>query len=332
MGIKELNQYLLTKCSKNAIHKIQFNDLIHKTVVIDISIYLYKFMTDGNFMEHLYTFLSLFKYYIITPIFIFDGKPPPEKWELLRKRRWEKKDAEVRLLEIQDSIRSDSTILNSVLEKEIEELNRKVVKLTHGDIMKSKELIHAFGFIYYEAPGEADILCAYLVNRGTAWACLSDDMDLFLYGCPRVLRNLSLLNHSIMSYDTNQILSELKLTYTDFLEIAVLCGTDYNKGYGSLRKTFELHNEYKNMEMVIYEPESQETSKEIAKETFYHWFIKHSKINETDNFTTICSMFDISGQLGLDSFSQSFNIDVLEKKANVDKIKEIMIVYGFLFP
>jgi len=330
MGIKELNQFLLTKCSKSAIHKIQFNELIHKTIVIDISIYLYKFMTNGNFMEHLYTFLSLFKYYVITPIFIFDGKPPPEKWALLKKRRWEKKDAEIRLLEIQDSIRSDSSILNSVLEKEIEELRRKVVKLKHIDIMKSKELIDAFGFIYYEAPGEADILCAYLVNIGTAWACLSDDMDLFLYGCPRVLRNLSLLNHSIVSYDTNQILSELKITYTDFLEISVLCGTDYNTGYGSLRKTFELHNEYKNMEMVIYDPESQE--KEKSKETFYNWFIKQSQFDETANFTTICSMFDISRQMTLETYSQSFRIDVLEKKANVHKIKEIMAVYGFLFP
>jgi hypothetical protein len=129
-----------------------------------------------------------------------------------------------------------------------------------------------------------------------------------------------------MSYDTNQILSELKITYTDFLEIAVICGTDYNKGYGSLRKTFELHNEYKN------DSESETKTQEIVKETFYHWFIKHSKINETENITTVCNMFDISGQMELYTFSCQFNIDILEKKTNIDKIKEIMIVYGFLFP
>ena len=30
----------------------------------------------------------------IIPIFIFDGKPPPEKRELLQRRRMEKKEAE----------------------------------------------------------------------------------------------------------------------------------------------------------------------------------------------------------------------------------------------
>jgi 5'-3' exonuclease len=110
--------------------------------------------------------------------------------------------------------------------------------------MRSKELIDAFGFIYYNAPGEADILCAYLVNIGIAWACLSDDMDLFLYGCPRVLRNLSLLNHSVVLYDSVIILKELGITYMDLLEIAVISGTDYNTGSLSLRKTFELHNEF----------------------------------------------------------------------------------------
>jgi hypothetical protein len=34
----------------------------------------------------------------------------------------------------------------------------------------------------------------------------------------------------------------------------------------------------------------------------------------------------------LEKFSNSFKIDVLEKKANVPKIKEIMGNYGFLFP
>ena len=94
MGIKHLNTYLLKNCSNKSIQKLHFGDLENKTVVVDISIYIYKFLADGHFMEQLYLFLSIFKYYCITPIFIFDGKPPPEKWELLKKRYWEKKSAE----------------------------------------------------------------------------------------------------------------------------------------------------------------------------------------------------------------------------------------------
>jgi hypothetical protein len=43
-------------------------------------------------------------------------------------------------------------------------------------------------------------------------------------------------------------------------------------------------------------------------------------------------MFDISNQLiVLDKFSESFKVDVLEKKANIEKIKNIMENYGFIF-
>jgi len=325
MGIKNLNQFLLKTCSQKSIKKIHFDDIQRKVIVIDISIYLYKFMADGLYMEHLYTMLSIFKYYIITPIFIFDGKPPPEKWDLIKKRSWEKKDAEAKLIAMQNDLSNGEFTKEELFE--MDELRKKAIRIKNDDIQKAKELMDAFGFIYYDAPGEADQLCAYFVNTGIAWACLSDDMDMFLYGCTRVLRNLSLMNHRVMIYDTVQILSELNMSYTDFLEIAVLCGTDYNTGYVSLRKTLELHNEYKNenTDLVLYEKES--------KETFYDWFIKKSHLNETTNFTSICSMFDISNQnIILEHFSNSFKVDILEKRANILKIKEIMMNYGFLFP
>jgi hypothetical protein len=90
-----------------------------------------------------------------------------------------------------------------------------------------KQLIHAFGTTYYEASGEADELCAMLVLKKRAWACLSEDMDLFVYGCPKVLRYLSLTNHTMVVYNTKHILEELGLKLKEFREICVLSGTDY---------------------------------------------------------------------------------------------------------
>jgi 5'-3' exonuclease len=316
MGIKNLNQFLLKICSQKCIKKIHFEEIQKKTLVIDISIYLYKFMVDGNFMENLYTLLSIFKYYLITPIFIFDGKPPPEKWDLIKKRNIEKKEAEEQLI-IMSNNPDDYT------KEEIDELRKKAVRIKNMDILKAKELIDAFGFIYYDAPGEADKLCAYFVNKGIAWGCLSDDMDMFLYGCKRVIRNLSLMNHCIMFYDTSQILIEIGFSYNEFLEIMILSGTDYNDGYVSLRKIVELYNEYKKTEMVVYE----------TREKFYDWFLKKYNFNESKNFTSIYNIFDISGKIvDLDEFTQRFKNDILEKHTNIVKIKEIMGNYGFLFP
>ena len=286
-------------------------------------------MAEENPMESLYTFLSLFKYYIITPIFIFDGKPPPEKWAALKKRRWEKKDAAERLLEIQSSISLESIELTEELQKEMDELKRKSIRIKQEDFQKFKELIDAFGFVHYEAPGEADILCAYLVTSGSAWACLSDDMDMFLYGCPRVLRNLSLMKHQIVLYDTTKILEELGINYEQLLEIAILSGTDYNEGYLSLRKTFELHNEYK---MIDFGKDNSDNQTQI---TFSNWFLIKNNLESNINCSEIEQYFDVTTNtemILLENVNMKLREDVLEKRVSIPKIKEIMGEYGFLFP
>ena len=100
MGIKHLNHYLLKHCSSKAIEKIGLHSLSGKIVVVDISIYIYKFLAEGSYMEHLYLFLGLFHYYQIMPIFIFDGKPPPEKWDIIKKRQQDKKAAQKEYAEL----------------------------------------------------------------------------------------------------------------------------------------------------------------------------------------------------------------------------------------
>ena len=94
MGIKFLNKYLLKKCSSESIYKIPIYELKQKTIVIDTSIYLYKFAIENEIIPKFGLLLSIFKEYNITPIFIFDGKPPQEKKSLLIQRLNEKKKAE----------------------------------------------------------------------------------------------------------------------------------------------------------------------------------------------------------------------------------------------
>ena len=53
-------------------------------------------------------------------------------------------------------------------------------------------------------------------------------MDLFLYGCPRVLRYLSLINNTVIIYHLHSILNDIELTFNEFKEICVISGTDYN--------------------------------------------------------------------------------------------------------
>jgi len=87
-----------------------------------------------------------------------------------------------------------------------------------------------------------------LVLKNKVWACLSEDTDLFVYGCPRVLRYLSLLNHTAVLYDMEKILCELGLTQSQFREICILSGTDYNSSTTHcLEKLLELYKKFLNL-------------------------------------------------------------------------------------
>ena len=88
--------------------------------------------------------------------------------------------------------------------------------------------MQALGVNYIVAPGEADAMCAQMVLKRKAHACMSDDTDMFVYGCPRVLRHLNLLDETITMYDMSRILNLMGMTLTEFRQICVVSGTDYN--------------------------------------------------------------------------------------------------------
>ena len=92
MGIKHLNQFVRQECP-DAIRHITFADLAGKIVVVDASIYMYRFLADQALLENMYTMVSLLQMHGIVPVFVFDGKPPDEKRTLLNKRKYLKRAA-----------------------------------------------------------------------------------------------------------------------------------------------------------------------------------------------------------------------------------------------
>ena len=92
MGIQHLNRYLKEKCNSDAINRdairhISFNDLRGKRIAVDTSIYMYKFSAEGALIDSMYQMVALFKMNGIIPYFVFDGKPPQQKYELLPYRK-----------------------------------------------------------------------------------------------------------------------------------------------------------------------------------------------------------------------------------------------------
>jgi flap endonuclease-1 len=314
MGIKNLNKFLMGKCSSDSILKKHLGIFGGKTLVIDTSIYLYKFMENSILIENMYLLISILLHYKITPIFVFDGKPPKEKMEILAKRKIEKKEAEIKYNTLKQEMDIASQEEKEEITVEMDKLKKQFVRIKREDIESVKTLMDLYGVTYIEAEGEADQLCAEMVITKKAWACLSDDMDLFVYGCTRVMRHLSLLNHTIVFYNINNILRELQMPMTEFREVMILSGTDYNIHQKiTLYKAMKYYDEYNK------EAKTQNIQ-------FYDWLA--SKNIQTEQLREILPMFCVSKQEP--NSSQHFT-SVTKPKIKLPQLKEWLHNYGFVF-
>ena len=312
MGIKNLNKYLIETCKNQSIQRKHLEIFRNKTIVIDTSIYLYKFAETGELIESMYHMISILLHYKIHPIFVFDGKPPKEKYDMLQKRKQDKQAAEQKYNELKQQLTEipHSEEAKEELQIELAKLKKQFVRIQPSDINAAKELMIAYGIQYIDADGEADRLCAKMVLQKTAWACMSDDMDMFVYGCTRIMRHLSLQSHTVMYYNLNGILRELQLPLQEFREIIVLSGTDYNLHQKvSLYKALKLHKEYKTAQ---------------SQQNFYQW-LAEKHIPNPEQLYDIYRMFDIG-----EPTEEPFQV-LQKKRPSYMKLRQFLEPYGFVF-
>jgi len=333
MGIKHLNKFLKDTCPKS-ISYLSLSELTGKKIAIDISIYMYKFAAESCLIENMYLMLTVFRHYNITPIFIFDGKPPEEKKALLQKRRDDKKEAYAEYSrlkkQMQDNLTMDEDDKQDIMNN-MDVLKRQFITINKKQVDSVKDLIRCYGATYYDAPGEADELCAMLVIKKKVWACMSEDMDMFVYGCTRVLRYFSLINYSVICYDMKSILEELNMSQNEFRQICVLSGTDYNynaifdsgSDVPNLQKTMKMFYKYKSTQ-----------KKELTfnfQHGFYCWLLENSSyIEDIELLKSIYDVFDLN--------DKHINIKIFEKIKITngpiikDRIKNILQDDGFIYP
>lgn len=412
MGIQFLNTYIRQTAKENSIRKIYLSELYGKTIAVDISIYLYRFLAEDALLENMYIMLSILKFYNIFPIFVFDGKAPLEKSKLLEKRYKEKKNAEIKYKDLENQLNNFKQTKKSynteVLNNNMMSLKKKFIRIKKTDVQKVKELITAFGTSYIMADGEADEVCAKLVLKKFAYACLSEDMDLFVYGCPRILRYLSLINQTLIIYYLDKILCDLDISLKEFKEICIISGTDYNYSkqiqylnckkseeetstlnqcekieyFEADNKNFDLDNSYyisetKKLTDITKIPPSTKSFAITNKNSFtsinkfdktkgvkyknnfysihssalyttlqYYKEYKEYKLNSKNplefyswldkNTSYIENIFDLYNIYYMFSsknvFLKKYKIIKNYKQINTEKIKEIMIPEGFIFP
>lgn len=218
-----------------------------KKVAIDAFNTLYQFISiirqpdgtplkdsEGRITSHLSGILyrvSNMVEYGIKPIFVFDGEPPEFKMEEIEERKERRKEMEEKwkiALEAGD-----------VYAKKYAQAAGRVDEYI---VESSKRLLDFMGIPYVQAPSEGEAQAAYMAMKGDVEYTGSQDYDSLLFGSPMLARNLAItgkrklpgknvyidVNPEII--DLNKNLERLGLTREQLIDIALLIGTDYNKG------------------------------------------------------------------------------------------------------
>ena len=349
-----LNRFIQSKC-KESISCIPLSSLSGKKIAVDISIYLYKYLSENALLENLYLMISIFREHNIIPIFIFDGKPPVEKngtIELRRKTKNSAREEYYKLKLILDGLESEVddgatnidevSIENNTTTVEIDEdtyidvatngeelrnamklLKKRFVILKQQHIQDAKSLLQAYGVTYYEAPGEADILCANLVSKNMVYACLSEDTDMFVYGCSRVLRYLSLSSSKVILYDFHNILTTLNMDMDEFKQVSIMFGCDYSHISSATRSsTMTIFNSYKMFNK--YKDENN------IMEDFYDWVVRENEslADIIQNARKNIHLFDIHHNNNLEIYDQ---IKIINGPINRSQLIDVMKKENFIF-
>ncbi|KAM0677930.1 DNA repair protein rad2 [Binucleata daphniae] len=106
---------------------------------------------------------------------------------------------------------------------------------------KIKEIIKAFDLPYIDAPLEADSQCAYLSANKLVDGIITEDNDVFLYGCDKVYKNYYRKNKLVEEYKMCDI-SKI-ITRDEMILLSYFVGSDYTTGI----KGIGIKNAYKKV-------------------------------------------------------------------------------------
>ena len=324
MGIKNI-KVLINKYSPQSIRKINLKELTGKTIAIDVSIYLYKYKYGNNNNEVKYfltSFLKQIKHlkeFNITPIYVFDGKPPEQKSSIITDRKNIKRQKYERVEELEKKINSVNDIIktseknkdvyiNNIKEmkKEMNKINMSIISVNKNDIEALKKLFLLTGIDYYQANTEAEIICSRLVKYKIADGVFSNDTDVLPNGCNKLYTDYDFNKDYIIEIDLESILKNTNLTLEQFVDICILCGCDYTikiKTIGPIN-AYKLICKYKNIEYLL----------ENIKD--------NKKYSITDDFI---SNFNYKEARSL--FKSDHSIE-LNKKCDLNKIELIKFIKG----
>jgi len=155
----------------------------------------------------------------LTPVFVFDGGVTDLKDAEVSERREKRERVEERLAEAEE--RGDAV--------EAARLEARTQRLTDVILETTRELLARLDVPVVDAPAEGEAQAAYMARRGDADYAGSEDYDTLLFGAPRTLRQLTSKGQPELM-DLDATLDRHGISLEQLIDVAILCGTDFNPG------------------------------------------------------------------------------------------------------
>ena len=184
---------------------------------------------------------------------MFDGIPSELKMETILERRKIKVAAENKMIKAQE----DGDF------GEAKKYAQMTSRLDTNMIEESKKLLKYLGIPIVDAASEGEAQSAFLVEKGDAWACASQDYDTLLFGGERLIRNFAVsrskkLRNTTVPLDIEYIslskfLENLNITREQLIEMGILIGTDFFPGIKGIgqHKALELIRKFGSLDNII---------------------------------------------------------------------------------
>lgn len=301
---------------------VELEDLRGKSIAIDAYNTLYQFLAiirqpdgtplrdnSGRVTSHLSGLLyrtSNLLEMSIQPIYVFDGAPPALKEAEINKRMKVKKEARVRYR-------------RALREGKIEEARiyaQATSRLKDYMTEDSKKLLDLMGIPWIKAPSEGEAQAAHLTKRQEADYCGSQDYDSLLFGAPKLVRNVTISGRRKLPrkkvyievvpevVELDQVLAVNGISHGQLIDVAILVGTDFNKGIKGLgpKTALKLIKEHGSLEKALLHIENADLSVEPQeiREVFLHprvtnnYAIRWGKPNVEKLIDFICGERDFS--------------------------------------
>jgi len=310
MGIKNLSKFL-DKYAPTSREIKKYEDYSGKAIAIDTSLVIYKYISamrktgkdltnkDGNVTSHLHGMLYLINKLLsnkITPIFVFDGKPPEIKKATLKKRSEIKKNAT-------DKLETELTVQEKI------KFFMQATKISNEIIQDTKLFLKTLGIPFIDSIEEADAQMVCLLQNNLAHAVATEDMDLLTFGASKVLKNFfSLRENKIIEIDYEKMLKQLKFSKDQFIDTSILLGCDYLPTINKVGmvKTYEYITKHKKLENVFKILEQPENYDYEEVRSYFQNAISKCTIPSEESMKVIKTDNDAIYKLLVDKFE--FNL------------------------